>query len=389
MIRALVVLVLVLGFPGWAAAGADAGVVRVGIDGEYGLKNSASAQAIERGIRIALAEINAAGGVLGGRKIELVTRDNRSVPARGIDNLRELAADPDVVAVFAGRFSPVVFEQAPLAENLQIPLLAVWSSAEGITRANPEGSYVFRLSLRDLNAMPTLIRHAVKLGRGKVGLLLPNTAWGRSNQLVAEARINSIGGAALAGIAWYNWGSRSLLEQYQALVKAGAQSLVVVANDLEAAMLVHEMAPLPAEDRLPLICHWGITGGAFTLLAGELSHVDLSVIQTFSFFTVDQNRLAAFMAAAKAFAISRVEDIDAPVGTAHAYDMMHILARAVELAGSTDRAAIRDAMERVRGYDGLIKRYDAPFSAQNHEALTEREAFMARYRDDGVIVPIP
>ncbi len=41
--------------------------VLVGLDGEFGLENSTSAQAIELGLRTAIAEINAAGGVLGGR----------------------------------------------------------------------------------------------------------------------------------------------------------------------------------------------------------------------------------------------------------------------------------------------------------------------------------
>jgi len=38
--------------------------VLVGLDGEFGLKNSFSAQAIELGLRTAIAQINAAGGVL-------------------------------------------------------------------------------------------------------------------------------------------------------------------------------------------------------------------------------------------------------------------------------------------------------------------------------------
>jgi branched-chain amino acid transport system substrate-binding protein len=367
---------------------AGVGPVRVGIDGEYGLKSSTSAQAIERGVRIAIAEINAAGGVLGGRTFEVISRDNRSLPARGIDNLREFATIPDLTAVFGGRFSPVVIEEAPFAEELHIPLLAVWSSAEGITRAKPEGSYVFRLSLRDLNATPAMIRHATGIGRGRVGLLLPNTAWGRSNLRVAEDHIGGIPGAALVGISWYNWGNRTLLDKYEELEKAGAQSIIFIANDLEGAIAAREVAGLPPGRRLPLICHWGITGGEFTrLIPGVLPKIDLTVIQTFSFFSADPEPLAKFMAAARPFGITAPEDIESPVGTAHAYDMMHILARAVELAGSTDRTAIRDALERVRNYRGLIKTYEAPFSPASHEALTEREVFMARFREDGAILP--
>jgi branched-chain amino acid transport system substrate-binding protein len=75
------------------------------------------------------------------------------------------------------------------------------------------------------------------------------------------------------------------------------------------------------------------------------------------------------------------------VGVAHAYDLMHILARAIELAGSTDRKAVRDALERIRTHRGLIKLYAPPFTPGRHEALGERELLIARYRGDGVLVP--
>ncbi|MEW5727949.1 MAG: ABC transporter substrate-binding protein, partial [Pseudomonadota bacterium] len=85
-----------------AEAGAETRPIAVALDAEFSLKNSTSAQSIEKGIRAAIAEINAAGGVLG-RPMELRISDNRSVPMRGIENLKELAADPEVVAVFGGR----------------------------------------------------------------------------------------------------------------------------------------------------------------------------------------------------------------------------------------------------------------------------------------------
>ena len=105
-----------------------AGPVYIGLDAEFGHKTSTSGQAIEQGIQIAIDEINAAGGVLGGRKLELVTRDNRSVTAIGVDNLRELSKIPDLVAVFGGKFSAVYIECIPVAHELGIPLMDPWLS---------------------------------------------------------------------------------------------------------------------------------------------------------------------------------------------------------------------------------------------------------------------
>lgn len=364
--------------------------VIIGLDGEFGLANSTSAESIERGIRTAIDEINRAGGVLGGRPLALVTREHRSISARGIKNIRELAGIPDLVAVFGGRFSPVVIEELPVLEDTHTLFLAPWSSADAIVDNGMRPNYIFRLSLRDSLAMPFLLDHARRKGLVRVGLLLTNTAWGRSN-LEAANRYFAEGGTPLSvATGWYNWRDRSLIDKYTTLAQAGAQAIVLVANDDEAAILVREVAALPKSERLPIISHWGITGGDFVGQAGAALHeVDFSVIQTVSLFEVPSERLAPVLKITRRlFGLSRIEDIEAPVGFIHAYDLTHILARAVDAAGSTDRAAVRDALERVEGYGGLAKGYDRPFTPDRHEALTEKELLMARFTRDGVLVPI-
>jgi len=123
------------------------GPVFVGFDGAYGVKNSTSAQAVELGLKAAIHEINAGGGVLGGRSIQLLTKDNRSVSARGIVNFEDFAAQEDLVAVFGGRFSPVLLQQLKTAHEKKTPLLDVWGAADGITDHSYAPSYSFRLSL--------------------------------------------------------------------------------------------------------------------------------------------------------------------------------------------------------------------------------------------------
>lgn len=362
--------------------------VLVGIDAEFSLDNSTSAQAVELGARIAMAEINQSGGVLGGRPLDIITRDHRGIPARGLKNIREFAAMPDVVAVLGGRFSPVILEQIPILKEAKLPLLAVWSAADAIVDNSSQPQVVFRLSLRDSLAMPFMLQSAQRRGLHKVGLLLTNTAWGRSNLTAAEKHMRSQRQPAVVDVAWYNWQDTSLVERYQRLVSAGAKAIVLVANDDEGALLVREVAQLPAEQRMPIISHWGVTGGRFYEGAGAaLKAVDFSVIQTFSFFNARQEPLQRFMAAAAGLGVKRLEDIQSPVGVAHAYDAVHLLARAIRLARSTDRSAVRQALENLPPYQGLVRHYAPAFTASRHEALDSAQLLMARYRDDGVLVP--
>lgn len=380
-------LLVAVAAAGRAASAADP--VRIGIDAEFGLLGSTSAQAIQRGAAVAVAEINAAGGVLGGRPLELVLRDNRSVPARSGENLSELAAMPDLVAVFCGRFSPVVLENLDLVHQLGLILLDPWASADGITENGRQPSYVFRLSLRDRWAMPVMMRHAKAKGANRIGVLAPNTGWGRSGVAAIE-RNTGPGMPGVAGVAWYNWGDKSLARPYVELLRAGAQAIVFIANDTEGAVLLREVAAMPEGERLPLIMHWGVTGGTLAQQAGAaMDRLDLSVVQTFSFMSADPRKVARFLDLwAAQFGPARPEEIAAPVGVAHAYDLTHLLARAVDQAGTTDRSQVRGALERLREHDGLVRRYAPPFTVVDHDALRAENVFMAVPRSDGSIVPL-
>ncbi|MBF0561321.1 MAG: ABC transporter substrate-binding protein [Alphaproteobacteria bacterium] len=368
----------------------DKAPVLIGLDAEMGLAHSNSGQSIEKGIRTAIAEINQAGGVLNGRPLQLLIKDNRSMPARGIKNIREFASIPDLVAVFGGRFSPAVIEELPVVKDTRTLFLAPWSAADGIVDNGMVPNYVFRLSLRDGLAMPAMLEYAKKIKARKVGLMLTNTAWGRSNLAAAERYFAKGAGPSLAATVWFNWQDTSLIDKYEAVVKAGAEAIILVANDDEGAVLVREVAVLPPERRLPILSHWGVTGGDFVAQTGPaLQAVNFTVIQTFSLFHVAPDKIADVLKTTeKLFGIHRVEDIQAPVGFAHAYDLTHILARAIDAAGTTNRSKVREALEKVENYPGLVKTFRQPFTAERHEALGPEDLLMARYRADGVLVPI-
>lgn len=364
--------------------------VFVGLDAEFGHKTSTSAQAIQQGIEIAMDEINKAGGVLGGRPLKLITRDNRSVTAIGLDNLRELAQLPDLVAVFGGKFSPIYIESLPLVHELGLPLLDPWGSADGITDHQFRPSYTFRLSIKDEWASVALIRFALKQHKAtRLGVLLPNTAWGRSNKAALDrAATNSP--VSIVAHRWYNWGDNSLLEDYLSLKAAGAQAIVLIANEVEGAVLVRDIASLPRAQRLPVVSHWGVTGGEFARLSGAaLNQVDFAVIQSFSFVGQDTPAARRVLdVLRRKHGVGSARDVKSPVGIAHAYDLTHLLARAIQKAGSTERRRVRDALEQLGPYNGLVGKYPVPFTRDRHDALSPANIFFARYTAADQLLPI-
>ena len=363
--------------------------MRVGLDLEIGDVSSTSDEAIRLGVEQAIDEINQAGGVLNGRHLEMVIRDNRSVPARGVANLREFAEMPELVAVMTGKFSPVALEQVRALPETRVVLLDPWAAADGIVNNGQNPNWAFRLSMSDSMAVAAVLRQAKRDGFRRLGVLLPNIAWGRSNHDALKALAPKYG-ITLSDVEWYNWGGdASLMQNYVALRQAGAQAVFLVANEREGAFFVRELAKLPVLQRLPVISHWGITGGDFPKMCGDaLNKVDLRVVQTYAFSQARNERAKRLAEAARhRFSVEHPDSIPSPVGVAHAYELIHLLARAINQAGSTDRTAIRSALESLPAYDGVVKRYNQPFSAQRHEALSESDLFFSRYGGDGRLSP--
>ena len=159
----------------------------------------------------------------------------------------------------------------------------------------------------------------------------------------------------------------------------------------EGVVVVRAMAAAPQEVRLPIVSHWGITGGRFYKETREaLPLVDLRFLQTYSFidppFPARANKIVD--AYCRRFpGCYSAESIFSPVGTAHAYELVHLLRLALDKAGTTDRAAVRDALESLGPYQGLIRNYSPPFTPDRHDALTASDFSLARYSTNGVIIP--
>jgi len=176
------------------------------------------------------------------------------------------------------------------------------------------------------------------------------------------------------------------------LLRAAPDVILLVANTPEGLKVIQALSETPGQERVPVISHWGITGGNFFKHARRfLRQIDLNVVQTFSFVEPrfpDRARPVIDAYAKKYSSPRGAEDIFSPVGTAHAYDLVQILALAIEQAQSTDRRKVRDAMETLSRYEGLIRDYDPPFTPTRHDALDESNLFLASFSDSGILVPI-
>jgi branched-chain amino acid transport system substrate-binding protein len=186
-----------------------------------------------------------------------------------------------------------------------------------------------------------------------------------------------------AGVEKFEPNDVDMVPQLARLKGAQADVLLLVATVAPGAQVMKSLARLGWN--VPVVSHWGISGGRFPELAGAAAqHVDF--IQTYSFFgpqsAVGEKVLAALKA--KYPDIKGPGDVTPPVGVANAYDAMQLVALAIAKAGSTEGERIRQAFYMIETYEGLIKTYHKPFSPENHDALNENDYIMVHYAGDQI-----
>ncbi len=363
--------------------------------------NAASGNAIELGILSALSEV---AFKLDRYKVELVVKDHHGSTPRSQDHLQDFLQDPRALLVFGGMHSPPLIKSRDFINRNKILTLVPWAAATPITRSSSDDNWIFRLSLDDSKAGKVIVNDAVKILK-RPFLLLEDTGWGRANKLTMGQALSEHN-IVPTGTHFFQWGigqfaAHAILEN---AIRRGADGFILVANAPEAMTFTNVLLSLTNSKQRPIYSHWGITGNDFPRQLGleKTASLDLKFIQTrFSFFDRPQKDIAKRALASAARILQKesvgAEDIKAPAGFIHAYDLTRLLIAASQetrLMGDAkrDSVAIKKSLETLQTpVEGLIKTYRqafTPFNASSpdaHEALNERDFTMARYDAAGNI----
>jgi len=138
--------------------------------------DASAGQFIVRGAKMGAEDVNARGGVLGGRKIELVVEDDAGTPEKGVAGLRKLVTQDQVVAVIGQFHSSVMGAVQTLAEQFEIPVFSTQASARGITEQHL--NYTFRTHVIDPDRVQLWNRWIKERGFKRVALITENTDYG-------------------------------------------------------------------------------------------------------------------------------------------------------------------------------------------------------------------
>ncbi|MFT6538831.1 MAG: branched-chain amino acid transport system substrate-binding protein [Thalassolituus sp.] len=380
--------------------------IKIYHDADYS-NHESSALAMMMGLNTALDEV---GFQLQGYRLELVPKNHRGNSVRSKQHINEFIEDPDALFILGGlHSSPYIRYRDYINEN-QVLLLIPWAAGGPITRYDQGLNWVFRLSIDDTKAGYRMIQYAHDKKSCKTPhLLLEDTPWGKSNFETMSKAMKQYSDVKLS-VSWFNWNTKvnSARILLRDIANSGSDCILFVGNSIEGVDIFEAIVSLEESQRLPVVSHWGITGGDFEkhIDAQKREKLDLSFIQTcFSFLGDKDNAIkdSIFDRAKKLYpqALESSVNVSSPAGFIHSYDLGKLFIQAVneiKLTGDVrvDRVAIRNKLENINTpVEGLLKIYSAPFSAWStddqdaHEALGLDDFCMATYDKNGHVVVYP
>lgn len=345
------------------SGGKKGGPIKIGLTAALSGPSGSLGQAVKQGVQLKIDEINAKGGLLGGRQIQLVERDHEAVPDKGVTNMRELIEKEKVDALIGETTSGVALAEAPIVNAAGVPFVVTVSTATKVTEGSKS---IYRVSLLD-KAQTQVAFDAAKAKYKKIALLTDTSGYGQGGHTDLMAAMTAASVKPVADET-YKVGDTDMTPQISKIKASGADVIINWGLGAEAAQIRRAMKQVGLD--IPMIGSWGLSMPNYPELAGPLADGTL-VVQAFSF--EDPKAAALKEAYVKKFGTDKIEF---PNGVANSYDGMGLLAAAIEKAGSTDKTAVNKALTEVE-YDGVIKKYSAPWK-DSKEALGAEDMFITR-----------
>jgi branched-chain amino acid transport system substrate-binding protein len=299
------------------------------------------------GIRLAVEEINAAGGIKGIGKIELLIEDDATKPTEAVNATTKLITRDKVDFLMASCASATTLALVPIHTRYEMINLNSCSSSKLITDPLPSGQpnpWIFRTQYRSDRTAAFVAEFAVKeLGSKKVGILNDTNEYGRAAAAGAVEHLKSLGQPAAAHET-YNSGDKTFSAQLLKFKEAGVDTVAYFGYYQEASLILKQAKQLGLDLRMVTtdVLHTPV----FVELAGPDSNGVL-VTTAFTQDAQDPRAVTFTQAYKKRFAKD-------PTGqSAMGYDAVYLMKWAYEKAGTRDKLKVREALAKVSGFVGV------------------------------------
>jgi branched-chain amino acid transport system substrate-binding protein len=367
--------------------------LKLALTGPFSGGSAPMGTSMRNGAKLAINEINAAGGINVSKKkfrIEIIERDDEGKNDRGALIAQELSSMSNLSGVIGTVNTGVAISgdkhlQARGITKIITPAAGSASMSQW-SKAGAKDLSIFRFAAHDGIQAAMVVEEAIKRNFTQVALLHDSSNYGVSGREDLLTQIKLQGNKLeVVTTEKFNVGDKDMTAQLLRTRTSGAQAILIWGVGPELAAIANGMAKNNL--KLPLIGGWALSMSNFIDNAGKNSNGAM-MPQTF----IEEEttpRVGNFITNYyKAYNVTR---IPSPVSAAQGYDAVLLFAAAVKQAQSTDTRKIKLALENLREpVLGVIATWKQPFSTwdasnpQTHEAFQREHVVMGMVRDGRV-----
>jgi branched-chain amino acid transport system substrate-binding protein len=358
--------------------------IKIGVSGPFTGGSAPMGVSMRDGAKLAVADINAKGGVLG-RPLQLIERDDEAKNERGVQVSQELINKEKVVATVGFANTGVALAGQRFYQEAKIPVINNVATGTVITHqfVAPEypDNYVFRTSANDTIQSAMIVDEAItKRKFTKVAILADSTNYGQLGREDLEKALSAKGIKPVA-VEKYNIKDVDMTAQLLKAKQGGAQVVLTYGIGPELAQIANGMEKL--NWHVPIIGSWPLSMGNFVDNAGKNGD-GARMPQTFIQDGNTPKRKSFIETYQKTYKVDRMPSA---VSAAQGYDSVYLLAAAIKQAGTTDGVKVREALENLKEkVEGVVTTYDKPFSHDDHEAIKPNLVQMGEVKSGRILL---
>jgi branched-chain amino acid transport system substrate-binding protein len=316
--------------------------IKVGVSNMVTGPMAAGGLRMKQAVTMAFEEINAKGGVLGGRPLEMVLVDDTGTPTGAVNAVNKILGENVSVAI-GPHTSPMASATQELYRKAGVPFISAATSPKLLEAQNP---YFFRISVSDGAVGPAMVEFAKdQFGATKVGALYDTDDYGVAADNATKVYCEQ------NGIEYYSEGftsgDKDLTSQLSKIKGWGPDVIFDFSHDAEAALIVRQL------DELGM---------------GDLPHVGPNALaQSQTYDLCDAKQLEGTYASTDFYADQTnetmkkfLDDFKARWGAdveryaAMYYTAAYLTADAIERAGSDKPEDIRKALSETKDFNAVF-----------------------------------
>ena len=329
------------------------------------------------GLELAIAAVNAKGGVLG-KKLALVYEDNKSTPQEAVVVYRKMMSEDKVVAFDSGCISAGNFAAASFVTKAKLPMFL----CSILPRQPDEQKWAFSFLPPPKFEVESRYEYLKnKTDIRKIGILGDPSPYGMLMRNIAVEEAKNYG-LEVAANESYQQDDADFSVQIGRVNAAGGgaiimigqgNALITVSNNIKSLGLTKLLLLGSIQERELLLEAGKVLGEQYLFPSPmiQLAVDDLGMI-------ADPKARAAAEAFITPLKAKHGDKVDTSQ-TSRAWDSLLMMVKAMEAAKTTEGTAVRDAFEKIGPYVGAGAPYD--FSPEQHVGITKNPYLIAYVKD--------